>query len=681
MSDLVPIPAFDYACLSPGANALTLYLVGMPDARTLTVNAVHLFSINAPVSYLTSRLSNSNWPNSTYRDCSNLPYDPIQNSPFMVQMFQPQANVVPLYPNGTTTTGWSYSDVIYMSSRTYSTVGASGDKIAILAWATVTSGTPPSPKEQWVIVRQNGVTDDVLKDVPNIAQTRPMLSVGTYYTNSPNGALIVFDEKSNGIIYQISAVTAAAPIDKPAFTLQWSVAGQQAVDRNGVVLSPDAVPLDAENAAYIFDKAEGGLTAVYALQPRVSAKLERISLVATQAPVFTKTMTAMTWKGAGGLLAVYYKNSTTGIPYFNLFDPITGLWTGLGLVSPPPSSQTTAPTTSGLPNGDANGGAINEGKGSGSSLGGIVGGVVGGLVVVAIIAFFFIRKRRSARSTAYATGETSETAAAGKGVDGAKNMDDKDEYHDNSAPLDSNLTRLGTVQGPGKPSFATEENRNVYSAATQPQQYNNNNNNTMAFSPPTPTGSDYYQMMSNDPTSTAGFYAPPIPTTTAAYSPNDAFTYASPPAIPAYYQPHAGYVSPPPQTTTAAMVNKTDYFPPTSPPKSQSDLIDRSSTLPGPQYISPFQQQQNQQKQVLQQLQQQQGYDSSSSVHQQPHQQNRPAWAVGGPQSPHAIIDGQDQPPQPSQFYSKHSAPVETVSAESSQFYTRDAGKPSYHSA
>ncbi|KAF9911639.1 hypothetical protein EC991_002757 [Linnemannia zychae] len=648
MTDLVPIPAYDYACLSPGANALTLYLVGMPDPRTLAVNAIHLFDIKAPVSYVASKLSNTNWPVSTYKDCSSLPYDPVQNSPYMVQMFQPQANVVPFYPNGTTTTGWSYSDVKYISSRVYSTIGASGDKIAILAWATVTNGTPPISKEQWVIVRQNGITDDVLKEVPNIGQTKPMLAVGTYYTNSPNGALIVFDEKSNGIIYQMSAITATPPIDKPAFTLQWTVAGQQNVDLGGVVLSPDAYPLDAENTAYIFDKAEGGLTAVYAVQPRVSGKLERISLPATEAPMFTKNMTAMTWKGSGGLLAVYYKNSTTGVPYFNLFDPVTGLWSGLGLATAPPPQTTTStsPTSSntGLPNNSIT--PDNENKGT--SVGGIVGGVIGGLVVVAIIAFLFIRKRRNNRSAASDKENPSESAATEKGADAAKRLDAKDEYHDDSAPLDSNLTRLGTVQGPGIPNF-TQENRNVYS-------------------PMTPTSGGYYQITNSNLALTA------TPAAAVVFSPNDAFTYTSPPASPAYYPSPNGYVSPPPQTTaTPAMVNKVDYFLPSTAPQ---DLADRSSTLPGPQYISPFQQQQIQQQQVIQQW-----YDPSSSDHQQPHQQNTPAWAVGGPLSPHTVIDGQNQPPQPSEFYSKHSAPVETVSSESPELYTRPAGKPSYHSA
>ncbi|KAG0366274.1 hypothetical protein BGX24_003773, partial [Mortierella sp. AD032] len=147
--------------MSPGANALTLYLVGMPDPRTLTVYGVHLYSINSPQTYLSSRLSNTDWPVSTYKDCTNLPYDIVQNTPFMVQTFQPRAQTVPLYPNQTVTPGWSYGDVVYMSPRTYSTFGANANQVAILAWATVTSGTPPSPKEQWVLVRQNGLTDDI----------------------------------------------------------------------------------------------------------------------------------------------------------------------------------------------------------------------------------------------------------------------------------------------------------------------------------------------------------------------------------------------------------------------------------------------------------------------------------------------------------------------------------------
>ncbi|KAG0262184.1 hypothetical protein BGZ95_004074 [Linnemannia exigua] len=659
----VPIPSFDYACLSPGANALTLYLVGMPDPRTLTTTAVHLYSINAPETSLFQRLSNTNWPVSTYKDCTNLPYDPIQNSPFMVQTFQPLAQTVPLYPNGTVASGWSYGDVVYMSPRTYSTIGANSNQVAILAWATVTSGSPPSPKEQWVLVRQDGLTDDVLKEVPNLPQTRPMLSVGAYYTGSPNGALIVFDEKSNGVIYQMSAAPGTPPVGKP-FTLQWSISGQQEVDRGGIVITPDAFPLDAENTAYIFDKAEGGLTAVYALQPKVSGKLQRVSSTTGQAPMFTKTMTAMTWKGPGGLLATYYRNTTTGIAYFNLFDPVTGLWTGLGLVTPPPGTGITAPTTptsSGLPNGSGNSGA-GDGKGS-SNIGGIVGGVVGALVVVAIIAFFFIRKRRS-RSTAYSRGETSEATAA------AKTKGDKDEFDDGNG-VKPPLARLGTVQGLNKPHFIDYDSMNAFSAGHQQQQQyiNNVNNNSIGYSPTTPTGDNYYRMTNNDPARTTGVFSPPI-TATSGFSPNDAFSYSSPPgaapAIPTYFQTQAGYVSPPPPTnitTTAAMVNKTDYY--TSPPtENQLGLTDGVKPPPGPQYISPFKQQQM--------------YNSSSSEHQQPYQHNGQSSYGPGPQNPHTVIEGQDQSLQPSQTYSKQSAPVETVP---SPFYTREAGKPAHHSA
>ncbi|KAG0353095.1 hypothetical protein BGX24_007357, partial [Mortierella sp. AD032] len=277
-----------------------------------------------------------------------------------------------------------------------------------------------------------------------------------------------------------------------------------------------------------------------------------------QAPMFTKTMTAMTWKGSNGLLATYYRNSTTGVPFFNLFDPVTGLWTGLGLVLPPPVTNTTRPV---IP--DSKGDPGDAGKES-SSLGGIIGGVVGALVVVAIIAFFFIRKRRN-RSAAYSRGQTSD-AAAGSNL--AKKNGDKDEYNDENGAVKPALTRLATVQGLAKPYYADDDNRNAFSAGQQHQpQYISNFNNNMGYSPTTPSGDNYYQMTNNDPARTAGVYYPPI-TTTTALSPNNAFVYPSAssaaPAIPAYFQTHPGYVSSPPPTnitTTAAMVNNANYYP------------------------------------------------------------------------------------------------------------------------
>lgn len=83
---------------------------------------------------------------------------------------------------------------------------------------------------------------------------------------------------------------------------------------------------------------------------------------------------------------------------FNTFDTTTGKWAGIGLKAPPPKPSSPGnPSTPGGNNGgnsgNINGGDSTQEKG-GASIGAIVGGVVGGLVVIALVAFLFIRNRR-----------------------------------------------------------------------------------------------------------------------------------------------------------------------------------------------------------------------------------------------------------------------------------------------
>ncbi|KAG0291202.1 hypothetical protein BGZ96_005395, partial [Linnemannia gamsii] len=101
----------------------------------------------------------------------------------------------------------------------------------------------------------------------------------------------------------------------------------------------------------------------------------------------------------GSKIITYRVDGTTAS--FNSFDTTTGKWAGIGLKAPPPkpSSPGNPSTPGGGNSGNINGGANTQESG-GAPIGAIVGGVVGALVVVALVAFLFIRNRRQKKNAA-----------------------------------------------------------------------------------------------------------------------------------------------------------------------------------------------------------------------------------------------------------------------------------------
>lgn len=82
-------------------------------------------------------------------------------------------------------------------------------------------------------------------------------------------------------------------------------------------------------------------------------------------------------------LIVTYSMVNTTTAYLNTFDTTTNAWAGLGLVGVPVYSDNSG----------------SSGKSS-VPLGAIIGGVVGGLVVIALVAFLFVRNKRNKAATA-----------------------------------------------------------------------------------------------------------------------------------------------------------------------------------------------------------------------------------------------------------------------------------------
>ncbi|KAF9922392.1 hypothetical protein FBU30_007464 [Linnemannia zychae] len=557
-----PIPAFRHPCLGPGWNPLTLYLIGNPDMGNLTVYAINLSNITSPTATFLSRFPNSNRPLPTSMKCNFFPQDTAQNSPIMVESFQVATPVIPVYPNSTFGTPWQWNQINFLSARTYSIVGAAGDQAAMLGWANIKKTVPGSPvgaplveTQQWAFVRQNWVTGDISNAVANISPTQPMLSAGVYFSNSLNGALIVFDQQSNGVIYQTTATSEQYTFGKP-FNVLWSITSQQQVDLDGAVISSDAIPVDAQDAAYILDKTMDGLTAVYVIRPKISNKLEKLSKIG-EAPPFTRNMTAMAWKGPSNLIVTYYLNTTTNIPYFNLFSPVLGTWTGLGLASPPPPPSTTTPVATP----SLNPSSVAVATESTAPIGGIVGGVIGGLVVIALVSFVFIRRRKSQPIF----GKPKNSAAAEKDQDLNPNM--KKSYNDESDGYSASVEDQAQLtsdhiidkshasnyddNSKGANSIELRESKMEYPQSLGSNVYWDDNTKSISTIPSMPT-------------------TPKTPST--LFTGTDISHPYTPPTIPVIFQPQQGYFSP-----RAIIVpdSKYQYTPPQS-----------------PQFIDPSQQQQ-----------------------------------------------------------------------------------------
>ncbi|KAG0257120.1 hypothetical protein BGZ95_005317, partial [Linnemannia exigua] len=153
-----------------------------------------------------------------------------------------------------------------------------------------------------------------------------------------------------------------------------------------------------------------GNTVVYSISPAQSNKLQVVANNGAEVLPFSSNIVATLQNSQ---IITYRVNGATAT--FNSFDALTGKWAGIGL-APAPSKP--APSTPGGSNG-SNGGA--NGESSGSSTGAIVGGIVGALVVIALIAFVVIRKRRQKKvgapaesnvPTYYASDATQQGAAA-----------------------------------------------------------------------------------------------------------------------------------------------------------------------------------------------------------------------------------------------------------------------------
>ncbi|KAF9088036.1 hypothetical protein BGX23_007682 [Mortierella sp. AD031] len=371
MASTYPVPIYPKPCIAADEDNHGLYLVGVAPTGVgrLESSYISLGNVNSPeVKPLGSQVDVDAWSTSAPKACFTYPSDVHPNSPiFVVQYGVFKSYMSVMTADGKFTESSYFEGIGFISPKLFSMTGDSGD----FAWfAALTNVTDPQTQSNWFGVRLNFTT-----------------GMNSFINTASQGYNVVFDKQGGGQAFSSSSSSGGLNANDRIITLS----APKTVSMSGITLSADAVPITMETTGYILDKAADGSTAIYSITPSQSTTLQRVTRTGG-APPFSASMVAV----AMSKEIVTYSMVNTTTAYFNIFDTTTGAWTGPGLIGVPGSS------TDG-------GGGSNK-----APLGAIIGGVVGGIVVIALVAFLFIRQRRSKRKSAAKNASSAEQGATGK---------------------------------------------------------------------------------------------------------------------------------------------------------------------------------------------------------------------------------------------------------------------------
>ncbi|KAF9271891.1 hypothetical protein BGZ68_002938 [Mortierella alpina] len=369
------LPVYSNACIAPDSSGTSVYLVGVQAASEgrLEAYTVNLSNIDSPTAtFLSNQTSSYYWSSSAPKACLPYPGNEDSNSPVMLMQFSPKSYFTNIYPNRTIDYPANFESVGFISPKLFAWTAAVGP----LNWATTVANTTGiTTNSAWTGLRLNATSivnsnrDFVVSTYP---VSNPLLSIGTYAasSNTPaQGYNIVFDNSGGGVIYTVLNSASLLRTDRIL-----SLSSPQPVDMGGITLTTNAITATMNSVGYILDKAADGSTVLYSINPANSTLLQRVA-VPGNVPTFSSNIVAT----AMGAKVIIYGSSASGAPKFNSFDTVSGSWSGPGLVKPassPPPTYSSGSDSSKTP------------------VGAIIGGVVGGLVVIALVAFLYIRHRR-----------------------------------------------------------------------------------------------------------------------------------------------------------------------------------------------------------------------------------------------------------------------------------------------
>ncbi|KAG0205641.1 hypothetical protein BGX33_007839, partial [Mortierella sp. NVP41] len=398
------VPIYPKPCLAPSTTNNTVNLVGIAPAREgiLEVYSLDITNINTPTARLvTSQTNVLDWSSSQALAC--FPYPGLDTSsaatPFAVFQYGVFKTFFTNINPGGIEAAIHFPGVAFNSPKTFAFTGASGQYNWFMA---LTNSTYLGTGSAWTGVRLNsaGAMNSFYNfGMSMIPSANPLLAVGTIETagTTPTmspGYTIVFDYLGGGVIY--SSTGSLSTLATPSENII-NLSNPTAVSMSGITLTTNAIPVTMGNTAYILDQGKDGSTVVYSIKPSVSATLAPHPIKGN-VPKFSTILAAT----VSSSQIVTYSSSNGLVPIINSLETTTGTWSGLGLIAPilPPisSSGPLTPTNSRTNSGSLPSSSNStSGDGNGESkmpLGAIVGGVVGGLVVIALVAFLFIRNRR-----------------------------------------------------------------------------------------------------------------------------------------------------------------------------------------------------------------------------------------------------------------------------------------------
>ncbi|KAF9142782.1 hypothetical protein BG015_000666 [Linnemannia schmuckeri] len=382
----IGLPSFQQACLAADNANSAVYLVGVSTTTPERLEA-HYIPITSNNNLLTPPNSKliasqidptSSWTSNSPKACFTYPSPTSPATSVMVVQFEPyktQLTSFRVSDAGMMDVAKNLTNLAFVSPRLFSLSGYFGASI-----------------------------------LTNYPTRTPLFALGTYTSSlstATQGYSIVFDTTGQGQAYP--ALGNAAPV-LGSHDHILSLGSPYSVNLNGVTLTMDAVPVTMANTGYILDKGSDGSTVVYSITPDQSSMLHRISLAG--GPPFSPFMVAT---ALNKQIVTYSSNnsplgSMTG-PILNIFDTITGTWSGPGLMDGfSPSS------TAGLYPGYNQPPQQQE-----VPLGAIVGGAIGGLVVLTFS--FFLCFSIKYRVTGSQQMESSGSGGEGAGMQSYRSGD------------------------------------------------------------------------------------------------------------------------------------------------------------------------------------------------------------------------------------------------------------------
>ncbi|KAF9156961.1 hypothetical protein BG015_009334 [Linnemannia schmuckeri] len=261
------LPAYTNPCLAPSFysnSSRLIFLFGVPDGTpTLASHMVDITHIDAPkVEYITSNFKTDSlfqWSSTAEKNCFTNPSGFISLAIASTEVLQlgMYSSGALLLPTNELRQAFDVPTIQYKSSKLFATMQVRGLDDYAVAWGIVASSNPASgartAKEGWIGVLRNTTSITIAtQGFDTLPSKTPMLAVGAYSTTTTSGVIAVFGEDSVGSLYSASNVINDAGTNAP---ISWVFTGpKQPIDNEGAILTPDAVPVSAQNVAYILDQ-------------------------------------------------------------------------------------------------------------------------------------------------------------------------------------------------------------------------------------------------------------------------------------------------------------------------------------------------------------------------------------------------------------------------------------------